>query len=146
MRKFWILLTVTLTGMGIVGVGVGPAAAKTSKPVTVEGKVNNKGTKDISSKKTATLELEADDYYFEPTFVKVQPGEKVRITLKNEGKATHTFTSDGLNIDQEIAAGKKATFSLTVPSDGTAFQFHCTFHEDMGMQGAFYTKTGGTAT
>ena len=146
MRKFWILLTVTLTGMGVVGVGVGPAAAKTSKPVTLEGKVNIKGTKDISSKKTATLELEADDYYFEPTFVKVQPGEKVRITLENEGKATHTFTSDGLNIDQEIAAGKKATFSLTVPSDGTAFQFHCTFHEGMGMQGAFYTKTGGTAT
>ena len=146
MRKFWILLTVTLTGMGVVGVGVGPAAAKASKPVTVEGKVNNKGTKDISSKKTASLELEADDYYFEPTFVKVQPGEKVRITLENEGKATHTFTSDGLNIDQEVAAGKKATFSLTVPSDGTAFQFHCSFHEGMGMQGAFYTKTGGTAT
>ena len=50
-----------------------------------------------------------------------------------------------MNIDQEIAAGKKEKFSLTVPSDGTAFQFHCTFHEGMGMQGAFYTKTGGTA-
>lgn len=146
MRKFWILLTVALTGVGVVGVGVGPAAAKTSKPVTLDGKVNNKGTQDISSKKFTSLELEADDYYFEPTFVKVQPGSKVRIELENEGGATHTFTSDSLNIDQEVAPGKTVKFSLTVPSDGTAFEFHCSFHQSMGMQGAFFTKKGGRAS
>jgi plastocyanin len=144
MRKFWSVSTVVLVTLGVVGVGVGPAAAKTSKPVTLDGKVNNKGSKDISGKKAATLEVEADDYYFEPTFVKVQPGEKVRITLENEGKTTHTFTSDSLNIDQQVAAGKKAKFTVTVPSDGSAFQFHCTFHGSMGMQGAVYTKAGAS--
>ncbi len=56
--------------------GVAPAAAKTSKPVTLNGKVNNKGSKDISAKAKASLELEAGDFYFKPTFVKVKPGEK----------------------------------------------------------------------
>src|SRR5690349_9389743 len=145
-RRFGILVCGALLVLGVgVGLGVGPASAKTSKPVNVSGKVNNKGTKDISAKKFTTLELEADDYYFDPTFVKVQPGAKVRITFKNEGTTTHTFTSDALSIDQDVAAGKTARFSLTVPTEGTAFQFHCSFHESMGMQGAFYTKAGGTA-
>ena len=145
MRRVWIVLAGVLMVSGFVGVGVGPAGAKTSKPVNVDGRVNVKGTKDVSSKSAATIDMEADDYYFGPTFVKVQPGEKVRITLKNEGDSTHTFTSEGLSIDQEVAAGKSTHFTLTVPSDGTAFAFHCDFHQSMGMQGAFFTGTSVTA-
>jgi len=148
MRRAWIVLAAVLLaiGLGVGGVGIAPAGAKSSKPVQVDGKVNVKGTKDISSKKFASIDLEADDFYFEPTFVKVQPGEKVRIEIENEGNTTHTFTSDSLSIDQQVAAGKKAKFTVTVPSDGTAFEFHCSFHGDMGMKGAFYTKAGSTAT
>ena len=142
-RRVAIVLTGALlvVGFGVVGL----AGAKTSKPVTVDGKVNVEGTKDVSAKSAATIDMEADDYYFGPTFVKVKPGEKVTIELENEGNASHTFTSDSLSIDQQVAAGKKAKFTVTVPSDGTAFEFHCSFHEDMGMQGAFFTKKGGTA-
>jgi plastocyanin len=144
MRRCWILLTGALLVLGFVGVA--PAGAKASKPVQVDGKVNVKGTKDISKKSTATLDLEADDYYFEPTFVKVKPGEKVTIELENEGDMVHTFTSDSLSIDQQIAPGKSKKFTVTVPRDGTAFAFHCSFHQRMGMQGAFFTKAGGSAT
>jgi len=143
MRRVWIVLAGVLMVSGFVGVG--PAGAKTSKPVRVDGKVNVRGTKDISSKRAATIELEADDFYFGPTFVKVAPGQKVTIELENEGNASHTFTSESLDVDQQVAPGKTKKFTLTVPSDGTAFEVHCTFHEDMGMQGAFYTKAGGTA-
>jgi plastocyanin len=147
MRRAWIVLAGVLMVSGLVGVGVGvgPAGAKTSKPVSVDGKVNVKGTKDISSKSAASIDMEADDYYFAPTFVKVKPGEKVTIELENEGNASHTFTSDSLGVDQQVAAGKSKKFTVTVPTDGTAFEFHCSFHEDMGMQGAFFTKKGGTA-
>ena len=144
MRKLGIFLAASALTLAMVGVA--PASAKTTKPVTLDGKVNNKGTKDISKKKAATLEIEADDFYFSPTFVKVKPGEKVAITLKNEGDTTHTFTSDALNIDQQVSAGKSKKFTVTVPSSGTAFQFHCDFHESMGMQGAFFTKAGGKAS
>ena len=70
----------------------------------------------------------------------------VTITFKNEGKATHTFTSTALSMDQQVSAGKSAKFTLTVPSTGAAFQFHCNFHEGMGMQGAFYTQAGAKVT
>jgi plastocyanin len=143
MRRAGIALAAVLLAIGLVGIA--PAGAKPSKPVQVDGKVNVKGTKDISAKKSASIDLEADDYYFEPTFVKVQPGEKVRVEIENEGTMTHTFTSDSLGVDQDVAAGKKAKFTITVPSDGTAFEFHCSIHGDMGMKGALYTKAGGTA-
>jgi plastocyanin len=144
MRKFVILLAASALAVALVGVA--PAAAKSPKPVTIDGKVTVKGSKDISSKKFASLEIEADDFYFHPTFVKVRPGEKVTVTLKNDGSATHTFTSTGLSIDQQVSAGNSTKFTLTVPSNGTAFEFHCTFHGGMGMKGAFFTKSGGKAS
>ena len=144
MRKVWVLLVAVAATIAIGGVGIGPAGAKTSKPVSLDGKVNAKGTKDVSGKTTVTLDIEADDYYFSPTFVKVSPGEKVTIELENEGSAPHTFTSDGLSIDQQVSPGKTKKFTVTVPSSGAVFQFHCNFHESMGMQGAFYTKKGAS--
>jgi len=140
MRRLLILVAVSALAVGLVGIGA--AGAKTSKPVTLDGKVNVKGTKDLSGKSVAALELEADDYYFSPTFVKVKPGEKVTITFKNEGNAPHTFTSDTLGVNKQVSPGKSAKVTITVPSTGEAFQFHCDFHGSMGMQGAFFTKVG----
>jgi plastocyanin len=142
MRKFGIAVAGVPMVVGFVGIS--PAGDKSSNPVSVSGKVNVKGKKDISGK-TATS-IEQDDYYFEPTFLKVSPGEKVTVELKNEGDTTHTFTSDSLNVDQQVAAGKSKKVTVTIPSSGSAFQFHCDFHESMGMQGAFYTKAGANAT
>jgi plastocyanin len=142
MRKFLIVVGVSALAVGLLGIA--PASAKSSNPVTLNGKVNAKGTKDVSGKSSATLTIEADDFYFSPTFVKVKPGQKVTITFKSDGKVPHTFTSSGLSIDKQISPGKSTKFTLTVPSTGDAFQFHCNFHEGMGMQGAFYTKAGAT--
>lgn len=115
------------------------AAKKTTAPVQLSGQVTNKGTKDISGKGASTdLELEADDFYFNPTFVKAAPDQKITVKLKNEGSATHTFTSTALNVDQEVAPGKSATIEVTVPASGNA-AWYCRFHRSSGMQGAFFT-------
>jgi plastocyanin len=146
MRKLWILSTTALFVVAFVGIGAGVATAKSSNPVSISGKVNAKGKKDVSGKKSATIELEADNYYFNPTFVKASPGEKITVEFKNEGNTTHTFTSDSLGADKQLAPDKSTKFTVTVPSSGTAFQFHCSIHEDLGMKGAVYTKVGGKAS
>lgn len=116
------------------------ASKKTTAPVQLSGQVTNKGTKDISSKGASTdLELEADDFYFNPTFIKAAPGQKVTLEIKNEGSATHTFTSPTLNIDQEIAPDKSVKVEVTVPASGNA-AWYCRFHRSSGMQGAFFTS------
>jgi plastocyanin len=98
----------------------------------LSGSVTDKGTKTVSGNE---LQLEADDFYFKPTFIDAKPGTKLQVAIENEGKNTHTFTIDSAKIDQQIEPGKKATVEVTVPQSGN-LNFYCRFHRGSGMQGA----------
>jgi plastocyanin len=123
-----------------------PVSAAAKAPVKLGQKVTIKGTKDVSSKSSATLEVELDDKYFNPTFIKAKAGEKITFELKNKGSLEHTFTSDGLSVDKTLSPGKSTKLTVTVPSSGAVFQFHCQFHQNVGMIGAVYTKAGASAS
>ncbi|MEX1008388.1 MAG: cupredoxin domain-containing protein [Acidimicrobiia bacterium] len=123
-----------------------PVSASSKAPVKLGQKVTVKGTKDVSSKSSATLEEKLGDKYFNPTFIKAKAGEKITFQVKNKGSLPHTFTSDDLSIDKQINPGKSTKFTVTVPSDGAVFQFHCQYHETNGMVGAVYTKAGASAS
>ena len=96
--------------------------------------VTNHGTKDIGS--STKVDLELDDLYFSPTFIKAKPGTEVEISLKNEGEALHTFTIDGTKTNVELAAGQTSSVKVTLPASG-ALAFYCSLHRGSGMQGAF---------
>ena len=102
-------------------------------PVSLAGEVNNHGTATAKN----NMEVEADDFYFGPTFVKAKAGQKFTVELHNEGSARHTFTSSELEVDVELAPGDKRTLSITAPASGLA-DFHCRFHEGQGMKGAVF--------
>jgi plastocyanin len=141
---------VALTGAAVVVTALvaGPALAdvptKSKPPVSLQGKVTNKGTATV---KNAKVSVEADDFYFKSTFLKAKPGTTVTVSLKNEGKTQHTFTIDGLGVDQTLNPDQKATVTVTLPASG-ATHFYCRFHgpqgTNQGMQGAFFTKNGET--
>jgi plastocyanin len=139
MRKILILLgavAVFLTGCG------DDSSSGTGTPVKLTGNTTNKGTKDLSG---SEIEVEADDFYFEPTFIKGgTPGATVTVKLKNKGKNPHTFTSSALGVDEQVAPGESKDVTITLPQSG-ASEFHCTFHQQSnGMQGAFFFKDGDT--
>jgi len=113
------------------------AAGGGKPPVKLEGKVNDEGTKTAKNNK---LDVEQDDFYFKPTYIKAKKGT-LTVELENEGNAPHTFTIDSLDIDKEVQPGKKATVKVKVPSS-SAVAFYCRFHKGQGMQGAIFTKTG----
>jgi plastocyanin len=117
--------------------GSSDTTAGSPPPVSLEGKVNDHGTKDLG---TATeLELEADDFYFGPTYIKAAPGSTVKVNLTNEGSSKHTFTIDGTDINQELEPEATATVDVTVPASG-GLSFYCRFHRSQGMQGSFFTS------
>jgi plastocyanin len=114
----------------------GDNKSSSSAPVSISGKVNNHGTKDV--KDGDSLEMEADDFYFGPTFIKGPAGAKVTLELHNEGKAKHTFTIDDQKIDQQLDPDAKADVSVTLPASGVLV-YYCQFHQNQGMQGALFT-------
>ncbi len=143
MRKVMIVLAIVGTlvaGCGDDGNGNGDAAQGADAPVELDGDVSDHGTEDAGD--GDSLEMELDDFYFGPTFVKATPGATITLELHNEGEASHTFTIDALDIDEEVAAGDTAEVDVTLPDSG-ATAFYCRFHKDSsGMQGAFFFNEG----
>ena len=131
-----------LACLALVGCGKDDEAGSGgSAPVALSGTVNDHGTKDLAGKDE--FELELDDFYFGPTYIKAAPGAKVKVELKNEGSMPHTFTIDALSVDQTVNAGQEADVNVTLPASG-AVAFYCKFHKGQGMQGALYFNAGDT--
>jgi plastocyanin len=111
-------------------------------PVKLQGTVNKGATGTVSN---GEVEIELDNFYFGPTYTKADAGSTVTVKLENEGDATHTFTIDSLNIDEEVAPGATAEVEVKLPASG-AIRYYCRFHAGQGMQGAFYAKDGDTVS
>jgi plastocyanin len=137
-----------LSLIGLSGCGGGKSSSADTgdtvagnQPVTLEGKVNDHGTKELGS--AGDVDVEIDDSYFAPTFIQADPGTVVTVKLENEGSKDHTFTIDDTDIDQQLAPGSDAEVQVTVPESGS-LRFYCRFHHNAGMQGAFFTAAGAS--
>lgn len=85
------------------------------------------------------VEVEMDDFYFEPTVLKATPGKEVTFELHNEGETAHTFTLAEQHIDNVVQPGQNADVTVTFPEQGTVL-FRCRFHANAGMRGALAVK------
>ena len=135
MRKLLVLGFVLVIALSVLAACGGDDDSSSGSP-NLSGKVNDKGQKTVSGD---SIELEADDFYFKPTFIDAKPGTKLKVEIENEGQNTHTFTIDAQNVDEEVAAGKKGEAEVTVPQSGSV-TFYCRFHRSSGMQGALTAK------
>jgi plastocyanin len=107
---------------------------------TIAGvKANDHGTKTASKE----IDVELDDFYFEPTVIQGKAGQKVTLELENEGQTEHSFTLDAQNIDKTIEPGEDAKVTVTIPASG-AVSFYCKFHKSSGMAGALAVEGQGT--
>jgi plastocyanin len=138
MRKCLTAAVAVLAALSTAGVAAASTPAK-PKPPKLEGEVNNKGVGKVTGGQT---ELEADDFYFERTFVKGKAGSEVAVTINNEGATAHTFTIDAQDIDETLQPGDSIDVTVAIPSNGKAARFYCRFHDQQGMQGAFFSKAG----
>lgn len=114
------------------------AAAETGPPVELPGTVQVHGTAQVDG---GQARVAAQDVFFEPTFVRAEPGQTVTVTVTNEGTIDHTFTIEDQDIDEVLAPGDETTVKVTVP-DGEFARFVCRFHIAGGMQGALYPAGG----
>jgi plastocyanin len=109
----------------------------TSEPAAsgAQAEINDKGTKTFTDE-AFEVELELDNFYFEPTFIKSPGGSTATMKLHNEGTVQHNFTVEGLDIDQDLGPGEEKTLTVEIGTE-TRYDFFCKFHKDQGMRGAF---------
>jgi len=104
-----------------------------SKTVTMNGVTYaDHGTKDV--RKLSKLELEADDYYFGPTFLRGNPGQKLTLRMENEASTLHNISIPSLGIDRDIPPKGKVEVAVVFPASGILV-FSCKFHGPLGMNG-----------
>lgn len=111
-----------------------PAGEQEGGTVQIAGQdANDHGTEDVVG--MSELELELDDFYFEPTILQGEAGQTVTFSLFNEGDAPHTFTIEDQDIDEVLDPGQEdVTVEVTFPDSGEVL-FICRFHEAQGMVG-----------
>jgi YVTN family beta-propeller protein len=112
-----------------------------SKSVTLGGVTYaDHGTKDVRN--LSRLELEADDYYFSPTFLRGKPGQKLTLLVENEARTLHNISIPALGIDNDIPPKGKVQLAVTFPASGM-LAVSCKFHAALGMNGQLLTGDAG---
>lgn len=122
----------------VVQPGAGmPVSTSSATPPAAHGTLTiaDHGTVQVSGHKE--VELEADDYYFAPTFLQGTPGQRLTLELENESGTLHNFSLPEQHIDVDIPPKGKATVAVVFPQSGT-LRFLCKFHEALGMHGALH--------
>jgi len=111
------------------------------------GSDNNGGSSSSgssSAKSGGSTELELDDNYFKPTTISGKAGSTLKLELKNEGSAEHTFTIDSQKVDKELEGGKTAEVTVKFPASGSV-QFYCRYHKSSGMVGKLTVGSAAAA-
>jgi plastocyanin len=143
MRKPLVVLITVAAGSLLAGGGIATASTSEKKPpVELDGAVSAHGTATV---KGSAVSIEADDLYFEKTYLKGKAGKTIGVTVENKGDTTHTFTIDAQDIDEELEPGESIDVDVTIPANGKIANFSCRFHVSSGMQGAFFSKKGGAS-
>jgi plastocyanin len=111
----------TSASSGSAGGGYGTKAAATNK----------------STAAASSNEIDMYDNYFKGKTITGKAGSTVKIKLKNDGSNDHNFKIDSQlkQADADVAPGKTATVSVTIPKSGT-LQFYCEYHKGLGMVGS----------
>jgi YVTN family beta-propeller protein len=90
------------------------------------------GTADVRG--LARVEIEVDDYYFAPTFLRGHPGQRLTLVVENESATLHSVTIPVLHVDRDVPPKGKVELAVTFPASGVVHLF-CKFHEALGMNG-----------
>ena len=96
----------------------------------------DKGTKDASG--AASIEVEVDNYYFEPTFLRGTAGQKLKLTVQNASTTIHNISVSSQPIDKDIPAAGKIEVEVAFPQSGVLL-FLCKYHTIQGMNGELLT-------
>jgi len=110
-----------------------PPAPTAQAPTHDTMTISDHGTLAVQGQ--TSIELEADEYYFKPTFLQGAPGQRLQLEIENESGTLHNISLPEQHLDMDIPPKGTVMVEVVFPASGTV-RFFCKFHEALGMHGA----------
>ena len=88
-------------------------------------------------------DIDAFDFYFEPTTIILDAETEATITFTNNGSVAHSFSVPDLDIEIEAEGAEAGSTTFVTPSDPGAYEFLCKFHPEE-MRGSLSIGTDET--
>lgn len=111
-----------------------------------ENSEEDRGTGLFDGEATNEYTITAVEHDFDPRMISATPGQKIEITLVNEGEAEHNieFELPGgeEEFDKNVAPGESSTMTITAPDEAGNYTFYCPVddHRDQGMEGTLVVQ------
>ncbi len=95
-----------------------------------------------SSAQTLDVSVNAAEFKFDPAAITAAPGQTINLTLKNVGRAPHTWVLKQANVRLTVDPGKTATRSFRAPPNPGTFPIYCDVpgHKEAGQVGTLLVK------
>jgi uncharacterized cupredoxin-like copper-binding protein len=104
-------------------------------PAATPGAEGGTPTTGATTAAAMTVDVVAQDIFFEPKELTIPANTDVTVNLPNEGAAPHNFSIDALGIDVDIAPG--ATEQVVINAPAGEYEYYCNVpgHKEAGMVG-----------
>ena len=99
-------------------------------------RASTRGEADVAGVSATVIEM--GDFFFKPTVLRGRPGQRLTVTLSNQGNSLHDFSIPAQHIDANVDAGTPVTVTVTFPQKG-AVTFECRYHLLQNMRGELVT-------
>lgn len=115
-----------------------PVPTQTSAPKDTKKTQESTPATQAPTSSVREIAVVGTEFSFSPASIDAKAGEQVKITFKNNGRAPHNLTLEGLGIGTKtISGGQADVVEFTAPSSGT-YVFFCSIsgHRASGMEGS----------
>lgn len=114
-----------------------PIQTPTARPEETQKPEKTLPTTQTPASGITEISVVGTEFSFNPASINVKVGEKVKLTFKNDGRAPHNLTIEGLNVGTKtISGGQTDVIEFTAMTSGT-YAFFCSVpgHRASGMEG-----------
>jgi plastocyanin len=126
-RRGWAIGALVLATLFIT-----TACSSSSSGTTSTSSSQSAAPTDVSGKSSTTMS--AENFFFTPATLGGTAGQKLTITLTNDGSVPHNFSITDQNINVTLEPGQQKDIKVAFPQSGSV-QFFCSFHVSSGMVG-----------
>jgi plastocyanin len=133
-RLVWAVLALAMVLMTSACTGGGPTIRLADGQ-----RASDHGQAEVAGVSSTVIEM--GDYFFKPTVLLGTPGQRLTVTLSNQGNALHDFRIAAQHLDVNVDAGTPVTVTVTFPQQG-AVTFECRYHLLQNMRGQLVAAGG----